>query len=287
MANPQAKLFQQSLCESRSITDNLDPASARYISEYQKQIARLRGDLEAEKQKSRNMACDHLVELKRLREEHERRLESSLDALNQRKDQEKAMEFKRLEESLLRQHDAEMRQLAKEKVEDVKQLERKLHRQHEDRLRHLLENERKQVFEDTVASLPSEEEIAHREAKLMNEIFALGDENARLEEKIKHLQKENRSQIDLLRRAKQEQKGELENIVKQNKSDAARDMARLRLAEQILQERDSDVMEFSQRAEAAELEKEELLAELTALKSIQESANRPKNSAKDEGVGEK
>ena len=266
------RLFQQSLCESRSIVDNLDPTSARLINELQKQLAKAKGDYAAEKQKCRYMARDHLVELKRLREEHERRLDSSLEALNLRKDQEKEMELKRLEEQMLKQKDQEVRFLNREKGDEMRALERKLHREHEENLRYNLENQRRRMTEEFEAlKIPDEEEAAKRESKLMKEVFDLGDENMRLEEQVKNLSSENRAQIEQLRRMKQEHKSEIDYILRQNKTEAARDMARLKLAEEILHEKDSDLMEISQRVEVVELERGQLEAEVTLLKSVKET----------------
>ena len=271
MVDAIGRAFQQSLCESRGILDNLDPASARLINELQRHNTRLKGELAAEKHKCRSMARDHLVELKRLREEHERRLESSLDALNSRKDQEKAVELKRIEEQAIKRRENEVKFVNKEKVEEVKALERRLQRKADENLRHALERQRREIYEEVEASrIPDEQDTVKRQSKLMKEVFDLGEENMKLEDQVRNLANENRSQIDQLRRMKQEHKAEIEHILRQTKVDAARDMARLRLAEQVIQERDTDLMEICQRAEIAEQERGQLEAEVTVLKIVHE-----------------
>ena len=279
--DPIGKAFKQSLCESRSIFDNLEPASARLINELQRQITKLKGDLALEKQKCRRMAQDHLAELKRLREEQERRLESSLDALNSRKDQEKMVELKRVEEQLIKQRDSEVKFVQNEKKEEMKTLERRMQRRAEENQRLALERQRREIYEEVEASrIPDEQETAKRQAKLMKEVFDLGEENFKLEEHVRNLTNENRSQIEQLRRMKQEHKAEIEHILRQNKIDAARDMARLKLAEQILHERDADLMEISQRAEIAEQEREQLEAEVTVLKIVHENGDKISTESK-------
>ncbi len=276
------RAFQQSLCESRSILDNLDPASARIINELQKHNNRLKGELATEKFKCRSMARDHLFELKRLREEHEKRLESSLDALNSRKDQEKAVDMKRVEEQLIKRRVNEVKFVNKEKVEELKALERRMQRKGEENVRHALEKQRREIYEEVeMARIPDEQEMHKRQSKLMKEVFDLGEENMKLEDHVRNLANENRSQIEQLRRMKQEHKAEIDHILRQNKVDAARDMARLKLAEQVLLERDTDLMEICQRAEIAEQEREQLEAEVTVLKIVHENSpmekpNEPK-----------
>lgn len=78
---------------------------------------------------------------------------------------------------------------------------------------------------------------------------------------------ENRAQIDLMRRTKQEHESELSHILRQNKSEAARDMARLRLVERIVQEKDHELMEATQHAGLAQMERDVLKEELVSLKS--------------------
>ena len=84
---------------------------------------------------------------------------------------------------------------------------------------------------------------------------------------VRNLMLENRSQIELMRRTKQEHESELSHILRQNKSEAARDMARLRLAEKIIQEKDHDLMEVSHQAGCAQMEMEALKEELVSLRT--------------------
>lgn len=266
------RAFQQSLCESRGVFENLDPASARQLNELQKQNSKLKSELAAERQKCRMNAKDHLVELKRLREEQERRLESSLEALNARKDQEKAVELKRVEEQLIRERENKVKFVNKNKTEEIKALERRLQKKADEHLRHSLERQKREIYEEVEAArIPDEQGMARREAKLMKEVFDLGEDIMKLEEQNRHLSNESRSQIEQIRKMKQEHKAEIDHILRQTKIDAARDMAKLKLAEQVIQERDTDLMEVCQRVEIAEQERGQLEAEVTVLKIVHEN----------------
>ena len=270
--------FQQSLCESRSIVDNLDPASARLVNELQKQVSKLKGDVEAEKRKCRHMAQDHLAELKRLREEQERRLESCLDAMNHRKNNEKVMEIKKLEEQCQREKESEVKALERAKVDELRSLEQQLKSQFHEKLRYSIEQEHRLAFNEAQAQLPNEDELVARETKLAKEVFMLGGENTRLEDQVKSLLQENKSQIELIRRMKKEHELEVENLLRKNKTEAARDNARLKLGEQIIQERESEYLGAVQRAEFFEMECNELRTEVSLLKASLEAAARAKDN---------
>jgi hypothetical protein len=272
------RLFQQSLCESRSIFENLDPSTARHVAELQKQVTKLKNELEGEKRRSRAMVRSHLEELKKLREEQERRLDSSLDAMSQRKNNEKAQELKRLEEHLLKEKEVEMKTLTREKADEFRNFERQLQKQFEEKLRYSLENERRVAYNEAQAQLPDEEEVVAREKKLAKEVFSLGDENLRLEDQVRNLLQENKSQIELIRRMKKEHEVEIDSILRKNKTEAARDNARLRLGEQIIQEREAEFASIIHRAESAELECEELRNENSLLKASLEASKRNESS---------
>ncbi|XP_019848716.1 PREDICTED: peripheral-type benzodiazepine receptor-associated protein 1-like isoform X2 [Amphimedon queenslandica] len=265
------RLFQASLCQSRSLVDNLEPATARLVADLQKQIDKLKGDIEIERNRCRSMARDHLVELKRLREEQEYRLEASLEAQGQRKQSEKIMELKKLEETLRREKEVAIRSLTREKGDELRAMEKKLAAEYEEKLRYAVEQERRQAFNEAQAQLPDEGELIARETKLAKEVFSLGGENMKLEDQVRHLSVENKSQIDMIRRMKKEHEAEIDSLLRKNKSEAARDSARLRLGEQIIQEREAEYMEMCQRAEAAENESAELQKELLVLRAMTDS----------------
>ena len=184
MDHGASRLFQQSLCESRSVFENLEPASARLLSDLQKQITKLKGDVEVERQKSRYIAKESLGELKRQRDEYERRLEQSLDSLNLRKDQEKTVELKRLEDHLTRQKDQEKKLLIKEKNDEMRELQKKLQKRHDENIKVVLKQQRELVMEEMQGKLPDEEAVAARESKLARELFSLGEENWKLEDQV-------------------------------------------------------------------------------------------------------
>ena len=262
------RMFRELLCEGRAQpTDANDPTTARTIDELKKQVSKLKVELEGAKLWARQEERDHEKEVRVLREEHERRLELSLEAVNNRKDLERTADLKKLEERLLRQRDQEVKLLMKDRNDDMRKLVRRMEREREDTIRLAIENERRRAFEQMQLMLP-EEEFAAREVKMAKEVFLLGEQNERLEDQVRNLSKENRVQIDLLRRMKQEYEVEIGSLVKQHQSEAARDMAQLQLAERIIAIKDSDLHAVEYRADMVLQEKEVLTEELVHLKSV-------------------
>ena len=214
------KVFRDLLCEGRALpAETSDPAGARTIDELRKQVKDLKAELEGEKVKSRQLVRDHESDVRTLREESERKLETTVESLTVRKDQERAAEMKKVEERLEKQKENELRISAKDHANEVRMLQRKFQHEKEEGIRLAVEEERRHYSEEFLHVFP---EVMAREAGLTKELFVLGEQNQRLEEQVKNLTKENRTQIELLRRMKHEYSMEVESVVKQNKIEASR-----------------------------------------------------------------
>lgn len=216
------KVFRDLLCEGRSLpAETSDPAGARTIDELRKQVKDLRAELEGAAVKSRQLVRDHEKELRVLREESERKLETTVESLTLRKDQERMAEVKKVEERLDKQKESELRMSAKDHTDEIRRLQRKFQHEKEEGIRVAVEDERRHYHEEFLHVLP-EDEVMAREARLTKELFVLTEQNEQLEEQVKNLTRENRAQIELLRRMKHEYSMEVESVVKQNKIEASR-----------------------------------------------------------------
>lgn len=262
------KVFKDLLCEGRAQSaETSDPVAAQVIHELRKQVSKLKGELEGERQKVKQQEWDHEKELKRIREEVEKKMDVTVEALTLRKDQEKQAELKKLDERLHRELDQQLKQRERDKLEELRRIQRRLERERNDSIRHAVEDERRIALEEMQRMLP-EDECAMREAKLAKEVFLLGEQNEQLQENVRNLMNENRSQIDLIRRMKHEHEAEIASLIKKNQSDASRDMAQLRLAEQVIAEREAHLQAVGYRADVALMEKEALAEELVAVRSV-------------------
>ena len=213
-------MFRDTLCESRSYpVETTDPTGARTIDELRRTVKELRAMLEAEKIKSRQLARDHEKQLQHLHEEEAKRLDTSLEACMRRKDQEKTVELKKLEDRVAKQQEQDLRQLAREKAEELTKCQKKWSAEKSDAVRVAVEVEKRQSLESAHTSFAEEEA---REDKLTRELFVLSEQNSTLEVQVRNLSRLNRAQIDQMRRIKKECDGKIEGILRQHKSEASR-----------------------------------------------------------------
>lgn len=186
MAAQSGKHFKESLCESRAHpVDSADPTAAKTIDELKKQVARHRAEIEAERSKFRELQWSHERDVRLIREEAEKKLERSLDALLRRKDGERLAEVEQVKERLLKQNQQELRTQRVELEEEMKRLERRLTREREESMRKVLDLEKKKTEEELSHYLP-EDSVISREEHLKAEIFRLGVEVERLEFQVQY-----------------------------------------------------------------------------------------------------
>lgn len=185
MAAQSGKLFQEILCSSRAHpVESNDPVAAKTIDDLKKQVSRQRSEIEAERTKFRELQRVHERELKSVRENAEKKLDSSLEALSRRKDDERLADVTQVKERLLKQNQQELRVQRAELEEEMKRLERRLTREREESMRKVLDMERKKTEEELSHYLP-EDSVVTREEHLKAEIFRLGEEVERLEFQVR------------------------------------------------------------------------------------------------------
>lgn len=185
MAAQSGKLFQDILCESRAHpVESTDPMAAKTIDELKKQVSKQRTDIETERAKLRELQRSHEKEIKSIRDQSEKKLEKSLDALSRRKDDEKLSEISQVKERLLKQNQQELRTQRGDLEDEMRRLERRLTRERQESMRKILDLERKRTEEELAHYLP-EDTVMTREEHLKAEIFRLGEEVERLEFQVR------------------------------------------------------------------------------------------------------
>ena len=265
------KVFKDLLCDGRSLVgDAADPTDARIIDELRKQVTKLKTDLEVEKQKTRTLQSANAGEVKKLREDHERRLESSVEAAIRKKDLEKQLELKKMEDALAKQKDQELKALVRDKDEELKKLQRKMSKDCEDQLRQAVDAERK-LAREHIEGLLSGGPISERESNLTREVFILGEQTFQLESQAQTLRQENKALAEQIRRLKADHEVEIQDLLRQTKAEAQRDMAQLKLAERIISEKEQDLQAIEYHAQIAIQEREALVEELTVIKGLKSS----------------
>ena len=142
------KIFRGLLCEGRAQSvDTTDPTGALKIDELKKHVARLKAELEAERVKAKEAQRDYEKDLKRVREEGELKLATSRDAVSSRKDLERVVEVRKVEEKLVKQSEQDLRQLQRDREEELRRVQHRLERERDDAVRQAVEEERRKAFD--------------------------------------------------------------------------------------------------------------------------------------------
>lgn len=262
------KTFRELLCEGRAQpVETTDPSAARLIGELKRQVGELRSELEVERLKCRQQAREQEHEIRRLKEESERKLEASVAAAVARIDHGRAEEVRRLEERLFKEHENELRALIRDKNEELRSLHQRMERERERSVSMAVQQEHQQAVEEMQQMVP-EGECRRREHRITSEMFRLNDLNQQLEEQVRNLTRENRTQIDQIRRMRHEHAMELQGIVHQHQAEASRETAQLKLAERIIAEKDHDLQQVERRVDTVLAEKDAMAEELAHARSL-------------------
>ena len=246
------------------------PTPNRTVDELRRQLLKVKGDLEVEKQKTRQLTRSHAVALKDKKEELEKKHRQALEQAMSRKDQEKVNELKLLEDKLTRQKELELRKLQREKNEELKETKAKLIQEHDLKLRSAVDAERQRLVDQYGGEDPS----TVRESKLAREVFMRTEECESVKSQVRDLREENKNLLDQLRQTTQSHEAALAQLQKQGKVEAAREVARLQLAERRLMEREQEVSDVEQRVGFAEMEKKGLLETVEKLKGVVEAQQK-------------
>ena len=243
------------------------PTQSRAVDDLRRQLLKVKGDLEAEKQKARQAQRNHTAALKDKKDELERKHKLQVESVTSRKEQEKVNELKLLEDRLNRQKEIEFRKLQREKNDEMKDLKLKLSKEHDIKLRSAVDAERQKLSDQYGGEDPS----SAREAKLAREVFMRSEENEQIRDQMRLLKEENKDLLDQIRRLNAKHESEMSSMLKQSKLEAARESARLQLAERRLMETEQEVIDVEQRVGYAEMKRENLMEEIEKLKGLLEN----------------
>lgn len=206
------------LCESRSHpVESTDPNTARTIDELKRQLRDTKAELEGERTKARLLTSQCEKDIKRVKDDADKKLNASLEALSIRKEQDRATDIKRVEDRLCKEKEAELRALEARKNDEMSRTQRKWSHDRDDELRRAVREERERCYRDGAVS-----DAGQKEDKLTRELFMLSQQSSSLEDQVIHLSRENKGQIEQMRRMKHEHDLEIADILRQHQTEASR-----------------------------------------------------------------
>ena len=214
------RIFRELLCESRSHpVESTDPNTARTIDDLKRQLKEAKAELEGERTKARLLISQCDKDSRRIKDEGDKKLSVSLEALSIRKEQERSGDIRRVEERLRREWEAELRALEAKKNEELSKAQRKWVHDRDEEIRRAVREERERCFKEVGGV---SEEAWQKEDKLTRELFQLSQQNSALDDQVYRLSRENKSQIEQMRRMKHEHELEIADILRQHQTEASR-----------------------------------------------------------------
>ncbi len=214
------RMFRDLLCESRSHpVESTDPNTARTIDDLKRQLKEAKAELEGERTKARLLVSQCDKDVRRIKDEADKKLSASLEALSIRKEQERSGDVRRVEERLRREWEADLRALEVKKNEELSRAQRKWGQNRDEEIRRAVREEREKCFKEVGGV---SEEAWQKEDKLTRELFQLSQQNSTLDDQVYRLSRENKSQIEQMRRMKHEHELEIADILRQHQTEASR-----------------------------------------------------------------
>lgn len=214
------RIFRDMLCESRSHpVESTDPNTARAIDELKRQLREAKAELEGERTKARLLASQCEKDIRKVREEADKKLSASLEALSVRKEQERVTDVRKVEDRVRREWETALRASEAKKNEEMIRVQRKWLHDRDEEVRRAVREERERCYHEVMAE---HGEVSIKEDKLTRELFQLSQQNSALEDQVANLSRENRTQIEQLRRMKHEHELEIADILRQHQSEASR-----------------------------------------------------------------
>ncbi|XP_036612623.1 RIMS-binding protein 3-like [Trichosurus vulpecula] len=118
------------------------PSSAMLLEEQRRELEAVRAELEAERARSQAERRRFATEARELREAGERERQQLADQLRSRWEMQRVRELRQLQEAVLRERDAEIRQLLRWKEAELRQLQQLLHKERDCAVRQARELQR-------------------------------------------------------------------------------------------------------------------------------------------------
>lgn len=202
-----------------------------------RKYARLKGELELERTRTKQLHKEKTEELRQLRELFEKDRKQELDSIKSKLEKEKQRDLAKMRENLVKEKDFELQQVLKYKDDELKHLRSVLSRQNslpQSHHHHISTDAKVQTDEE--ASDTEREKVPERSAAADEEVKKLKEANAELEKKYKKKCEEEARKEKEFAKLKESYDQELRNLLAESKRLAIGNLKKLKKAEQALNE---------------------------------------------------
>ncbi|XP_065831294.1 RIMS-binding protein 3-like isoform X2 [Oscarella lobularis] len=243
-------------------------------------IKKLKSDLEAERQRAKQLQREKAHDVRQAKQEASRERDRAIAEAAKRLNAEHAAEREALRDALARQKEHDIRHALKAKDEEMRQVREQLAREKTTAIRHAAAGARRETME------AFRDQVETDRAKSMEELWTLREAKTRLEDEVRVLRDAERESVDATRRLRLEFEAERDALLRKSKQDAARDAQQIRLAERIVQQKEREALLYQQQAKQLVVEKETIGDELTRFREAEswEKRSAAKNDSIVEGM---
>ncbi len=256
---PGSPLFTMSPGKTKAIN------MQKMIDEMRQHIAKLKGDLEAEKARNKQLHRDKVAEIKNVREICVQEKDRVMQTIQVRLQQEKQNEMQKLRDSLNKERDLECRQIMRYKDDEIKQVKTQLAQEKEDAIKVALELQKKAITDQRDQNSGPTTGNSALIVKLQREIKSIKDSKRELEEQLQMRISADAQKASELQKLKKEHEVDMAKVIKEYKQAAQKDMQELKKAEDTLQTKEHAVSQMDSLLRKVTLEKEELDQQLREL----------------------
>eukprot|EP00117_Sycon_ciliatum_P016568 scpid21075/ scgid15939/ len=217
-----------------------------------REISQLKLKIDAEKQKSREAQRDKNQAAKTARETLEKERQHLTEIATRRAASEKETEMRGHYESLIKKKDAELRQQIKFREEEVKAARAELIRERDDQVQFVREDAERRIM------ARCQEEASSEKSKLLAEMWSLRENKVKMEEVLESLKTADHEKSQLIKKMKLDHADEKSELLRRSKQEGQKDAQRVRLAERIVQQKDSELARQTYTSTQLEADKERL-----------------------------
>ena len=224
----------------------------RANEDLRKEAGQLRLNVDSEKQRVREAQRERNLATKNARENLEKEKQHIIETASRRAASDRESEMKSHYESLVRQKENEIRQLVKFREDEVKRVRTEMARERDELVRITREETERRT------STRCQEEAANDRSKLVSEMWSLRDAKMKQDEVVESLKAADQEKAQLIKRMKVEHGDERAELLRRTKQEGQKDAQRVRLAERILYQKETELAQQVYSANQLEADKDSL-----------------------------
>lgn len=228
----------------------------RLNEELRQHIGKLKGELEMEKARSKQIHRDKVMEMKRIRDEFDLKHQLSLEEANTKFNNTKDTEMKKLRETLVKEKEQEIKQIIKFKDEEIKILQK------------TFAAEKERAIKDFELKLTSSSSIRSRTSsfdaseKLKLELSNLKNHKEVLESKCIEFSQMLTEKSNFIEEMKSKHNREIQRISREARRENSRSVSDLNKIKKDLDQKNSEMIKLEQFVKKVSDEKQQLLEKI-------------------------